>query len=273
MRSPLGLTRDGDDALLLVDAVGGLLLSEDAGPEHAFGTPGQLIRGAAPACSDGFVVLGRETGRQRAGFVGRVGRGEGQVRVIAELSPLRNVGRLRPIPAAIRGLADRVLIFTDEADHPRVLELNCDGSVRSETRLPHLGLPERSRPAPELGRSNRFAVMAPDPPIPAGLVETDDGFLWATLDIVERPSGKVDSVTVFSKYSGGSVTRLRVEQWLLLWDRADDGRILLGRPDADTPHVLVVNGQHLLHLITDEGFAVVPAAAEGNPRRIRGDKS
>ena len=174
---------------------------------------------------------------------------------IAIFSPVRPSGR-NYHPWFVGAAAEGLLLYPEEQDRSRLLELGCDGAVLTELVVDSLGPGE----VIELMTDGRYRVTSPQPPFPSGLARVNDRVLWAAR-VVEG----TDSVTVITAFDpDGDARQLRIRGWYQLFDSDADGALLFGNSWTNGqnwvygaswglfPAVLLVDGHRLLEFVDDE---------------------
>ena len=239
--------RRGVDRL---DREGNLVLTARHAGKH-------LVYGAVEACGGHVFVLARSPGEINGpGLLLRVGPDGTLGDTLAVLDPLRprnQVGRRRA--SFLEPTKEGILLYPEELNRDRLLEVGCNGRVLRDIEVDSLGEPETIVPG---WRPGTVGLKAAQPPHPGGIAHVDGRVLWAALVVGSPVDGSVDSTTVITAFDAeGSSRSVAIHGWFQLFDSDVGGSLLLGNADGLYPSILLVDGITLLRLI-DETARITP---------------
>jgi hypothetical protein len=210
-----------------------------------------VLRGVVEACNGTILALGRRLGETREGlgqtggpgFVLRVGADLASSDTLLMLAPLRAVDGRRRRTSFLAGSPSGALLQTEEESNHRLIEVDCDGTIRREMYVGPFGLPERIIPS---DRPNVILVAREDPPFPGGLATVQNTILWTTL-VRDTLSADTARLTVVTAYDPDGAQREAILRgWVQVFHSDADGMLLLGLADDLYPRVVMVDGNALL---------------------------
>jgi hypothetical protein len=215
------------------------------------------IYAAVEACEGNIHALARRTGEIGAlSLFMRLGQDSTLADTLAVFGAMRLPAQLRRRHSSyVRPVPGGVLLYPEELDRHRILEVDCNGGVLRDLEVESLGNPERVGlpPTPEQN-PGRVAVRAAEPPYPGGLTRIGTTVLWAALTVDSLTNGTVDSTTVLTAFDREDrALQISIDGWYQIFDSDAEGSLLLGNADATYPSVIVVDGHTVLRLIDEQG--------------------
>ncbi|TVP43421.1 MAG: hypothetical protein EA350_13810 [Gemmatimonadales bacterium] len=237
LSGPLGVNFGGADRVAVVGRPG-LVVRDWGGNEIVrFENFERPARGAIRGCHEDWVVLTapREDSVPSLHSVGASGLGE----------PYARLGRLRgngfDHPPFLARNEQRIVLFTEELEGPRLLEIRCeDGSVRTLASL-ELGDSPYMRPTSERDAAGTYSAVwdRGTEPFPAGVALLGDRVIWATRHgPVLQQEGRW---TRFSEWDGSSWVELfDLDGWYTLHAAHSDYGVLLSGRMEGVPAFFVV---------------------------------
>jgi hypothetical protein len=255
-RLPYTLRGTEDGGLIVAHSRGIESLDSDGTVRQSVRHAGEYsIRGATEACGGRILALGRRSG-DAGGEALILPYESGAVlpEAIAVFDTMRPQAQIRRRHASFLRRSDGgMILYPEETNHHRLMEIACDGSVIRELHVDPLGLPERTAlPPPGERAPGRFAVRAAEPPFPGGIAEINGRVLWAALVADSLLDGRIDSTTVVTAFdSTGGAAQLSIRGWYQLFDSDSKGMLLLGNADGLHPSVLLVDGNALVGRIDE----------------------
>jgi hypothetical protein len=210
--------------------------------------PGLRLRGALQTCDGHTLILAAKPGSQEPGMLGSYRTDDRHVDTVTVLDTLRAHSQAYH-PAFLARSGNHALVYTDERDRPRIVELGCDGAMVRELTLAPLGRDET-----EIVQGTKIRFTPPTFPLPAGVAAVNGRVLWATQ--VRVASANSDSLftIVTAIDSDGVGRRIALPAHLQIVDGDSTGTLLLLRGARRTRLSLIsMDGNRLIRVIDSAG--------------------
>lgn len=239
---PVAIEAFGSHGLLIAEPKRLSVLDSVGRWVRGFGPWAGMFRGAVASCRRELIAL--HTAKDEAyphAALTKLKLDESPPDLLLTLDTIRGFSR-RPHPFFAEVDDGHVVLYTEEARLPRLLQLDCDTGDTTSIALNELGAPQWW----ESGGGGGWNLHPPEPPYPAGVGITPLGVVWAVqeLDTVDT---KVDSLTRVSWVAAGTPDRNTVMLlgWLDLVDTNSDGLMLWIRHGDYGSQVIVVDSDSL----------------------------
>jgi hypothetical protein len=254
---PFAVRASSDGGLIVTHSAGVTRLDQNGEPVWLSRAGPYWTNAAVEACGTHIYVLARKMGELGASaLILRAVPNLELYDTLVSLGPMRLPAQVRRRHTSyVRGNGEGILLYPEELDRHRLLEIGCDGQVRRELEVAPLGKPESiGLPPPAERRPGRMAVRAAEPPLPGGLAHVGDHLLWSALMVDSISTERIDSLTIITVIKDSAEARqISVRGWYQLLDSDQEGMLLLADADALYPRVLLVDGNAILRLIDRHG--------------------
>ena len=248
VRNPIALERTRSAGFLITERARAHEVDSTGRWIRTITPPDMAVRGAAPSCNGDVVLLARRsTEWEGGGVLLRYDTRGTEPDTLAKLRGIRSNTRVSH-PLFARGGPDGIVLFSEEVDSQRVLQISCDGEITELARI-SAGPQEKW----EMADNGLGALHPAHPPLPAGIALVESRPLWA-LQRVDSTAQGIDSVTVFTLGDKGRSKSISVRGWYTILD--DEGESLLVGSHHPVAHVRVLSMATLRRLIERRG---VPA--------------